>query len=99
MYQAPQASVAAPAQQYAPQAEVPYATDAYQAVMGSAPLMQVTLFSDMPAQVEHSLYTLVQHHRNWDTTAETLADRNSNIKIIIACAHCRVRRAPRRSRR
>jgi hypothetical protein len=30
-----------PAQQFAPQAEVPYAADAYQAVMGSAPLLQV----------------------------------------------------------
>jgi hypothetical protein len=35
LYQVP------PAQQFAPQGEVPYAADAYQAVMGSAPLMQV----------------------------------------------------------
>lgn len=46
MYAAPQVSMAAPAQQqYAPQPEAPYATDAYQAVMGSSPQMQVTHFS------------------------------------------------------
>lgn len=41
MYQAPQASGAAVAQQYIAQPMVAYDQDAYQAAMASAPLMQV----------------------------------------------------------
>ena len=47
---------APPAQQFAPQGEVPYAADAYQAVMGSAPLMQVLL-----SDVHHTAYASMTH--------------------------------------
>jgi hypothetical protein len=106
MYQVP------PAQQYAQPGEVPYMTDAYQAVMGSAPMMQVcrltchmcTQYMIQPrdtagAHEHHSMRCCRCCKLHRVRVGGAGVDCLEAAGAEVSCCGCRGSRAARRSRR